>query len=180
MESPDAEGLHELLIDLVRAAGLLQQDATLPGHPLSMSQAFALHELDTETPLSQRDLVERLRLEKSSVSRMVAEMERRGFLVRERDPDNRRQYRLRLTDRGRALHVRMASQFHGQYETWAAAMSRTERAALLMGLPALIRVIRQHTGLPARADAAQQGPPGWSAACDATDRPSRPSTATSR
>ena len=151
-------------MDVVRAAGLLQPDQTVAGHPVSLSQAFALHELDTDTPLSQRDLAERLRLEKSSVSRdvyrndrpdrlsellptfrrLAAEMERKGLLVRERDPDNHRQYRLRLTDHGRATHVQMRTTFHEQYECWVAAMTHSERAALLTGLPALVRVIRQH------------------------------------
>ena len=70
--SSSAERIHELVMDLVRATGLLQPERTVPGHPLSMSQAFALHELDTDTPLSQRELTERLGLEKSSVSRLAA------------------------------------------------------------------------------------------------------------
>ncbi len=143
MDAAEAARLHELLMDVVRAAGLLQPDRTVAGHPVSLSQAFALHELDTGAPLSQRDLAERLRLEKSSVSRLAAEMERNGLLVRERDPDNHRQYRLRLTDQGRAMHGRMAATFHQQYECWVAAMTHSERAALLKGLPALVRVIRQ-------------------------------------
>jgi DNA-binding MarR family transcriptional regulator len=144
VDAREEERLHELLMELVRVAGLLQADHTVSGHPVSMSQGFALHELDVDLPLSQRDLAERLRLEKSSVSRMVAEMERKGLLIRERDPGNRRQYRLRLTDHGRAVHRRMASAFHTHYEAWAAAMTGAERAALLKGLPALVRVIRQH------------------------------------
>ncbi|HEY6596102.1 MAG TPA: MarR family transcriptional regulator [Asanoa sp.] len=144
VDSAEAARLHELLMEVVRAAGLLQPDHTVAGHPVSLSQAFALHELDIDTPLSQRDLAERLRLEKSSVSRLAAELERQGLLVRERDPDNHRQYRLRLTDQGRAIHARMATTFHQQYECWVAAMTHSERAALLKGLPALVRVIRQH------------------------------------
>jgi len=131
-------------MDLIRATGLLQPDQTVPGHALPMSQAFALHELDTDPPLSQRDLAERLRLEKSTVSRLAAELERKGLLARERDPANRRLYRLRLTDDGRALHARMAGTFHDRYVRWAAAMTRAERDALLTGLPALIRAVR-HT-----------------------------------
>jgi DNA-binding MarR family transcriptional regulator len=131
-------------MDVVQAAGLLQPDQSAAGHPISLSQAFALHELDTDTPLSQRDLAERLRLEKSSVSRLAAELERKGLLVRERDPDNHRQYRLRLTDQGRALHGHMRTTFHKQYEGWVAATTHKERAALLKGLPALVRVLRRH------------------------------------
>ncbi|HEU4424953.1 MAG TPA: MarR family transcriptional regulator [Pilimelia sp.] len=144
VDSAEAARLHELLMDVVLAAGLLQPDQAVTGHPVSLSQAFALHELDTGTPLAQRDLAARLRLDKSSVSRMAAEMERNALLVRERDPGNHRQYRLRLTDHGRAIHARMATTFHEQYECWVAAMTPRERAALLEGLPALVRVIRQH------------------------------------
>jgi DNA-binding MarR family transcriptional regulator len=144
VDSAEAARLHELLMDVVRAAGLLQPDQAVAGHPVSLSQAFALHELDTGTPLSQRELAERLRLEKSSVSRLAAELERKGLLVRERDADDHRQYRLCLTDQGRAIHAQMATTFHKQYECWVAAMTHSERAALLKGLPALVRVIRQH------------------------------------
>src|SRR5215813_9693141 len=123
-------------MDLVRAAGFLQPDRTVPGHPISMSQAFALHELDRGTVLSQQELADRLQLEKSSVSRMAAEMERKGLLVRERVPHDQRQYRLRLTDLGRAVHAEMAAVFHHQFQRWAATMTRPERNALLTGLPA--------------------------------------------
>ena len=146
VDAAEAARLHELLMDVVRAAGLLQPDRTVAGHPVSLSQAFALHELDAGTPLSQRDLAARLGLEKSSVSRLAAELERKGLLARERDPDNHRQYRLRLTDKGRAVHAGMATTFHRQYECWVTAMTRAERAALLKGLPALVRVIRRHVG----------------------------------
>jgi DNA-binding MarR family transcriptional regulator len=141
-----AERLHELFMDLVRIGGMLQPDAVIPGQPISVSQAFALHELDTGTPLSQRDLAERLHLEKSSVSRLAAEMERNGLLIRERDPANRRLYRLRLTDRGRAMHASMATAFHTHYEQWVAAMTPAERDALLVGLTAFVRVMREGSG----------------------------------
>jgi DNA-binding MarR family transcriptional regulator len=64
--------------------------------------------------------------------------------VRERDPDNRRLYRLRLTDRGHAVHAGMGAAFHERYTGWFAAMSRAERDALRTALPALARVIREH------------------------------------
>jgi DNA-binding MarR family transcriptional regulator len=149
-ERSDAERIHALLMDLIRAGGMLDHDQHVPGHQISMSAAFALRELDAGTPLSQRELADRLRLEKSSVSRMAAELERKGLLVRERDPDNQRQYRLRLTDRGRSAHAEMASAAHVHYERWMGMMTRAERAALLKGLPALVRVMRgQHFGATA-------------------------------
>jgi DNA-binding MarR family transcriptional regulator len=130
-------------MDLVRVAGLLHPDQTVPGLALPLSHAFALHELDTDAALSQRDLADRLRLEKSTVSRLVADLESQGLLSRERDPDNRRVYRLRITEAGRRAHAHMRSAFDDKYVGMTAALTGRERAALLHGLPALIRVIRQ-------------------------------------
>ena len=148
MDSRPAERLHQLLMDLVLAAGFLQLDQVIPGQPVSLSQAFALHELDTGVPLSQQELAARLRLEKSTVSRLAAELERKGLLVRERDPRNRRLYRLRLTDEGRAVHRRMRTVFHQQYVRWSDNISESEREALLAGLTAFVREVFRH-------------PPGW-------------------
>lgn len=143
VDAQEAARLHHLLMDLVRSSGLLQPERIDTGHTVSLSQAFALHELDTEPPLSQRDLAQRLRLEKSSVSRLAADLERAGLLTRERDPDNQRWYRLRLTEGGRVLHQEMGEAFHRHYERWVAAMTPQERSALLTGLPALVRVMRE-------------------------------------
>jgi len=151
--------IHELLMDLVRAAGLLQPDRLIPGQPISMSQAFTLHELDSDTAISQRDLTQRLGLEKSTVSRMAADLEQRGLVVRERDPDNRRIYRLRLTEEGRALHKAMADGFNAQFVRWSGALTEAERDALLTGLPALIRVVRGHPVHGAN-DSTSQSPTG--------------------
>lgn len=150
MDRAEPDRLHRLVMEFVRTAGLLHPDQLIPGDPISLSQAFAVHELDTDPPLSQQELAGRLRLEKSSVSRLVAELERRGLLVRGRDPASRRTRRLQLTDQGRALHARMAGAFHQQYVRWVAAMAPAERDALLVGLSALVRA--------ARADPAQAAP----------------------
>jgi DNA-binding MarR family transcriptional regulator len=133
--------LHDLFMDLLRASGLVEPDRSVPGHALSMSQAFALHELDTDPPLSQRDLAERLRLEKSTVSRLAADLERAGLLARERDPDNRRLYRLRLTERGRAMHRHLRGAYDGHFHRWMEAMTPQEIEGLLVGLPGLIRAM---------------------------------------
>jgi DNA-binding MarR family transcriptional regulator len=143
MNSGDADRLHVLFMDLVRVAGLIRPDQEIPGFPISMSQAFAVHELDADVPLSQRELADRLRLEKSTVSRMIADLERLGLIERERDPASRRTKRLRLTGEGRALHVRIAANYAEQFRHWAAGLSDAESAALLVGLPALIRVVRE-------------------------------------
>lgn len=135
--------LHALMMELVRWIGLLQVDQDA-GRSLSITQAFTLHELDRPDPPSQRELAQRLRLEKSTVSRLAADLERKGLLVRERDPANRRFYQLRLTEQGRAMHAQLSAGFDRQYARWVALMTEQERDALLVGLAALVRAMREH------------------------------------
>jgi DNA-binding MarR family transcriptional regulator len=138
----DAAEVHRLFMDLARLAGLLQPDQPDSAHPVSVSQAFALHELRSESALSQQELAARLRLEKSSVSRLAADLESDGLIERIRDPNNYRQYRLRLTEGGRLLQQSMAHNFDRRYERWTEAMTPAELANLLSGLQALVRVVR--------------------------------------
>lgn len=135
-------------MDLVRVAGLLRPNQGESDLPVSLSAAFALHELDQGAELSQQELADRLLLEKSTVSRLVSDLERRGLLARDRDPANRRVYRLRLTAAGRQFRDRMSADRAERYRAWTDAMTPQERSALLSGLPALIRVIRE-SGDPA-------------------------------
>src|SRR4029450_6900625 len=71
------------------------------GYVVTGSDVLALGELVEVDGMSQQSLGERLGLEKSTVSRLAAGLEGRGWLVRERDPGNRRFYRLALTAEGR-------------------------------------------------------------------------------
>ncbi|HEX6447246.1 MAG TPA: MarR family transcriptional regulator [Streptosporangiales bacterium] len=137
-----AERIHDLLMELVRVVGMHQLDRAVPGHAVSLAQVFALHELDSGTSMSQRDLAERLRLEKSTVSRLVADLERKGLVERERDPENRRLYRLRISSAGRAVHAGMRTSQHPPFARWVGALTPGERDALLTGLTALVRVVR--------------------------------------
>lgn len=136
-----ATELPALLMDLAGLAGLLH-----PDHAIPPSMAFALHELDTDAGMSQQDLTVRLRLEKSTVSRLVAQMEGQGLVIRERDPANLRFYRLRLTKKGSATHARMRTEFHDRHARLIAGMTDAERAALLTGLRGLVRVLHKEAG----------------------------------
>jgi DNA-binding MarR family transcriptional regulator len=152
----DPHLLHSLLMDLVRSTGLLQPHLD-PGTQPSLSEIFAVHELDVHGPITQQDLADRLQLEKSTVSRLVAGLEARQLLVRERDPDNRRSYRLRLTDAGREAHREVTSTFRAHFIGVLDRLSGDEREALELGLTALLRALgadgRGNTGRPAAAGA---------------------------
>jgi DNA-binding MarR family transcriptional regulator len=146
--------LHELLVELVRVITAWHVDPGEVGAGLSLSQIMALHALDVDPPPSQQDLVSRLRLEKSSVSRLVADLERRGLVTRERDADNRRLYQLRITAAGRAAHADLRSTFHQHYQRLSALLTGRERTALVTGLAAFLRAANQlDQARPAGTDA---------------------------
>lgn len=153
MVTGDPHALHTLLMELVRSVGLLQPDQAV-GVQLSMSEIFAVHELDVQGPVTQQDLADRLHLEKSTVSRLVANLESRELLVRERDPDNRRSYRLRLTETGRAAHREVSLAFREHFVDVLARLSEDERASLESGLTALMRALGPAPGNSGRAAAA--------------------------
>ena len=130
--------LRRLLQQLAQTGGLLEVHDH-GGIKVSVSEILALGELSDAGTLSQRELATRLGLEKSTVSRLAAGMERRGWLVRERDPANRRLYRLRLTQEGQAAARTVGEDLHARHAHLFAALTPDERAGLEVGLKGLIR-----------------------------------------
>jgi len=138
----DDDDLHGLLLDLVRSITSLHVVGAEAGGQIPLSEVLALHELDDGDGLTQQDLALRLHLDKSTVSRLVAGLEQRGLVVRERDPGNRRFVRLSLTTAGRRAHRDLAAVLHDRQREVVAAMSAAERKALRTGLTALLRAMR--------------------------------------
>ncbi len=88
------------MVALIRAFGLHRPDESPCGKPVPVSEAHALAELARGDGMSQNELAARLRLEKSTVSRLVGHLATRGWVERDRDPADGRALRLRLTARG--------------------------------------------------------------------------------
>jgi DNA-binding MarR family transcriptional regulator len=135
---PD-DWLRRLLRGLVRAGRLLEPHDHA-GLGMSLSEVFAIGELADADTLSQQDLADRLGLEKSTVSRLAGGLERRGWLSRERDPANRRYYRLRLTAEGQAVAKRVGDHYRSHHAAMFEALTPAEREGLELGLTGLIRV----------------------------------------
>ncbi len=132
--------LQEQMIALIRAFGLHQPARTPCGQPVPVAEAHALLELTQEEPLSQTDLCLRLRLEKSTVSRLVGQLEGRGWIARQRDG---RAVRLRLTDAGRTTAATMATARQAKFDRLLEAIPATDRAPVLDALKTLVEALRE-------------------------------------
>ncbi len=121
-EAQAAARLQQDLVGFIRAFGLLSSDRTPCGQPMAPSDAHALTEI-ADGGLAQRDLVNRLHLDRSSVSRLVERLVARGWVSRTGDDGDRRTVRLTATPAGQQIAADIAA-------------SRAERfAALLNGIP---------------------------------------------
>ncbi len=93
--------LQERMVALIRAFGLHKPDETPCGNPVSVAEAHALMELAREDgPLVQKELAARMRLEKSTVSRLVGLLEGRGWVERRRSTTDGRAFEVSLTAEG--------------------------------------------------------------------------------
>ncbi len=130
--------LQERMIALIRAFGLHKPDETPCGEPVSVAEAHALMELAREDgPLVQKELAARLRLEKSTVSRLVGMLEERGWVGRCRSPKDGRALEVSLTEAGRKAAAEIAGARRAKFARVLEAMPEGERASVLEAMKTL-------------------------------------------
>jgi DNA-binding MarR family transcriptional regulator len=114
--------------------------ASAAGVPqLSSSEARALIELVKARGIAQGELASLLGLEKSTVSRLAAGLERKGWIRRGRDEGNQRYVRLYLTAEGGAVAARLWNAWHSRQARILGALTAEEREGLSAGLRGLVR-----------------------------------------
>jgi DNA-binding MarR family transcriptional regulator len=123
----------------------------------SASEARALIELVAARGIAQGQLGTLLGLEKSTVSRLAAGLERKGWVRRGRDETNQRYIRLYLTPEGSRVAARVWSAWQTRQARILAALTIEERAGLASGLRGLIRGLAAE-GLVADVPSSGDGP----------------------
>ena len=133
--------LEQLIVQFIHAAGLRLAATDTGPAAVSRSEARALFELLAARGIAQGELAGLLGLEKSTVSRLAAGLERKGFLRRGRDTGNQRYVRLYLTEEGRSIAARLWRGWHHRQARILGSLSEEERAGLALGLRGLVRVM---------------------------------------
>ena len=106
---------------------------------VTASEARALTELLAAHGIAQGQLAALLGLEKSTVSRLAAGLEGKGWIRRGRDEQNHRYVRLYLTPQGRAVADRIWQAWQSRQARILAGLTAEEKAGLATGLRGVLR-----------------------------------------
>jgi DNA-binding MarR family transcriptional regulator len=133
----DADELHAAFVGVVRALGLLRPDTTPCGQPISIVAAHALGELDVDGALTQNDLAARLRLQKSTISRLVDQLVDDGLVRRVQNPADRRSVLVELTAKGATRVARLHRARAEMFAELLRAIPPRDRRTVVQGLSLL-------------------------------------------
>jgi DNA-binding MarR family transcriptional regulator len=141
----DAEALHEALSGLVRLYQFRDRDQ-ICCFDVSVPQCYGLEALVREGPLTLGDLADRLYLEKSTASRVVDALERKGYVTRAPHPSDRRALRLTVTPAGRRLVGRIRASLIEEAKAVLADLSPAFRHEALRFLTRLTAAAAERLG----------------------------------
>lgn len=99
----DTRELYQALTDLVRVYQFRDRNL-ICCHDVSVTQCYALEALVANGPMTLGLLASTLMLDKSTASRVVETLDRKGYVKRAPHPSDARAVRLSATAKGRSLH----------------------------------------------------------------------------
>jgi MarR family 2-MHQ and catechol resistance regulon transcriptional repressor len=109
----DAIALHEAVSHLVRVYQFRDRDK-ICCYDVSVTQCYALEALARTGPMRSLALAGLLRLDKSTITRVIDALVRKGYVERRPDAEDSRALSLRITRSGRALYEKINRQLVAQ------------------------------------------------------------------
>jgi len=131
--------LLESVVAFVRSFGLHKPDQTPCGQPVAVAEAHALMDLATFGSMRQGELAARLRLEKSTVSRLVRQMEAHGWIRRNSDRHDGRAVLILLTRKGRETAGELSRVRQEKFARILAAIPEDKRSMVVEAISILER-----------------------------------------
>ena len=129
-----------LRLDISRMARRLRQEA---GADLSPSMNAALATIERHGPLTPSELAERERVQRPTVTRVLARLEEAGLVVRAADPQDRRCSLVSISDDGRALLGTMRERKDAFLARRIDALEPADREALDRAAAILERMLKE-------------------------------------
>jgi len=135
-----AERMHQITKEFSRRYQFRDRNA-ICCHGLSVTQCYALDALADNGALTVTALARHLFLAVSTVTRVLAPLERKDLVRRRRGTGDRREVRVAITPRGRALLGRIRADLVATQRALLAPLARAEREAVLKTLEGLVEAV---------------------------------------
>ena len=126
----DAQALQAAVAELVRVYQFRDRDR-ICCHDISVTQCYALETLVDHGPLRLGDLSDRLFLDKSTTSRVVRALVKKGYVEQHADPRDGRATALSVTRAGRSLCTRITEDLVEQQKALLADLDPEVRAGVV-------------------------------------------------
>jgi DNA-binding MarR family transcriptional regulator len=144
MESQHGHTLRESLRSLVRRLGLLERSDA--GGDVTLAQCHAIVEIGRAGSLNLNTLAASLCVDKSTMSRMVGNLESAGFAARDPNHGDRRYLTIRLTDEGQTYYRETEAAMEAYYAAVLNRIPAPKRQQVLDSLSLLNEALAQANG----------------------------------
>lgn len=135
----DAAALHRVLLDLKRVYQFRDRDQ-ICCHDISVTQYWALEALQRMGTLTLNELAAELYLDKSTASRVVDALERKGYVKRSRHQRDGRALALNIAPAGKRLFAQIEADILAHEGKLLAGFEHEVRTSLLELLGQLVEV----------------------------------------
>lgn len=129
----DAAALHAAIADLVRVYQFRDRDQ-ICCHDVSVTQCYALETLVEQGAMRLNALAERLFLDKSTTSRVVSTLVRKGYVTQRADPSDGRAIAISATRKGQQLCARITDELIAQQKALLQDLDPQIRAGVVQVL----------------------------------------------
>jgi MarR family 2-MHQ and catechol resistance regulon transcriptional repressor len=129
----DAVALHEAVANLVRVYQFRDRDR-ICCHDVSVTQCYALETIVEHGPMRLSTLADRLFLDKSTTSRVVSTLVRKGYVAQRADAEDGRATTLSATRQGQRLCARITDDLVDQQKLLLQDLDPEVRAGVVQVL----------------------------------------------
>jgi DNA-binding MarR family transcriptional regulator len=133
---PRRPDLAAMLAQLTRETVAAEQPV-LTAHGLTMWAYIVLSALDQSSIRTQATLAESIGADKTRIIPVLDELQKRGYIERVPDPDDRRARLLEITESGRSIKNATQTDIQRGEEHWLARLSAGDRTVFLRVLQEL-------------------------------------------
>jgi DNA-binding MarR family transcriptional regulator len=140
VQTTSSDLASRLRLDIARMARRLRQEA---GVELSPSAAAALSTIERHGPLTPSELALRERVQRPTVTRVLARLEEAGLITRAGDPTDRRSSLVSASPEGRELLAVLRTRKDAYLARRLDALSVEDRAALDRAAAILERMLEE-------------------------------------